>query len=87
MSRNAIPIISSLEDGPPYEAFVITNPVEIDDICTDGRVLVRCHHKHRDTQTARSCAERLFQRRCPVLYRCREAASVIQQDEEVCGVS
>ena len=80
MSGNSIPIISSLEDGPPYEAFVIANPVEIDEISTDGHVIARCHHKHRETQTARACAEQLWRRRCPTLYRCWLAAKFIMEE-------
>ena len=70
MSGNTIPIVSSLEDGSPYEAFVIANSIEIDDITTDGHVIARCHHKHRESHTAYLCAKRLFRRRCPTLYRC-----------------
>lgn len=67
--RNAIPIVSNIYDGSPFTAFVIANPITDDDDCTDGKVIARCQHQHREYNNAYTCAVRLWQRRCPALWR------------------
>lgn len=65
MMVSCIPVTNAL-DGPPYQAFVITNPIfDEDDWTYSGRVIVKCKHKHRELQAAVMCARQLFAKRCP----------------------
>lgn len=68
-NRNpAIPIVSSLYDGKPYTAFVISNPVTDANDDIDGKVIARCYHSHSSWNAAYSCANLLWKNRCPSLY-------------------
>ena len=69
MKNAAIPIVSSIFDGPPYTAFVLANPITGYDDATYGRVIARCQHRHREHHSAYACAKRLWRGRCPAQYR------------------
>ncbi len=77
MPEESMPIISSPEDGPPYTAFVIANPVEnpYDETYT-GKIIARCKHEHREIRAAYSCSDRLWRQRCPAAHR-RHLASIL----------